>query len=419
MGIIVSGINHHTAPVEIRERLSFDNELARQANQQLVEKGILQEALVLSTCNRTEIYGVIDDFSALNGQIPHFISEVKLAGNAIPATLFYQRKQREAIHHLFRVASGLDSMVVGEAQILGQVKQAYQCAAEAGTTELKLNKLFHHAFRVGKRVRTETKIGEGAVSIASVSVDLAKKIFGNLAGKKLLLIGAGEMAQHMLAQLKIYGANQTFIINRTKQRAEILANAFDATVIPFDELQNAVKMADLVIASTASKAAVLQAEAIKQMMVQRKSHPLFLIDIAVPRNIDPDAKKLENVHLYNIDDLQSIVAQNFGNRKNEVPKVEQIVTEELEQFLEWYEALPVRYTIQQIQEHFEAIRQMSIERNRKFFKEEDWDQMDKFSKSLMKKFLHSPIMRLKSCPETGNLCERCTVKAVFGLENDE
>lgn len=418
MGLIVSGINHTTAPIEIRERLSFDEELARRANHQLLEKGILQEAAILSTCNRTEIYGAIDDLSVLNGQISHFISEIKLAGNALPETLFYHKNERESIRHLFRVAAGLDSMVVGEAQILGQVKQAYGQATEAGSTGIKLNKLFHHAFRVGKRVRTETRIGQGAVSVASVSVDLAKKIYGDLAGKRLMLIGAGEMAQCILAQLRNYGAKEIFIINRTKLKAEVLADNYGATVIPFDEMEKALAMADMVITSTAAKQAVLTPDIIKKIMAQRKNRPLFLVDISVPRNIQPDVKEMYNVYLYNIDDLQSIVKQNFGNREKEIPKAEQIVAEEVEQFMEWYQSLPSIYTIQQIQEHFEAVRRMEIKRSRKFFKEEDWEQMDKFSKSLMKKFLHSPIMRLKSCPETGNLCERCTVKEVFGLENE-
>ncbi len=417
MGLIVTGINHTTAPVELREKLSFDQASAKIANQKLIEWNIVEEAVTLSTCNRTEIYGFVSDSSNLNGQLSKFITQFKIQHNDLPEQLFYHKKDHDTVNHLFRVAAGLDSMVIGENQVLAQVKQAYSLATESNTTGSTLNKLFHSAFRTGKRVRAETKIGAGSISVASTAIDLAKKIFQDISGKKILLIGAGEMAVETLSQLNSCGIRQTYIINRTMNRATTLAKKFGAETFPYDKIIPALALSDIVIASTAAPEPIISSEMIRNVMLKRKNRPVFFIDISVPRNIQPGVKKIYNTFLYDIDDLEAIVIENIGNRRIEIPRAESIVNEESNKFMEWLKQKPAIYTIRQIQEHFESIREEEIHRNRKHFKEEDWEQMEKFSKTLMKKFLRSPIMRVKSCSKTDNLCERCTVKDVLGLES--
>ncbi|MBD3288182.1 glutamyl-tRNA reductase [candidate division KSB1 bacterium] len=418
MGLIVTGINHTTAPVELREKLCFDEASAKAANQKLIHSNIVEEAVTLSTCNRTEIYGYVHDSAHLNGQLSKFITHFKIRQSNVPENLFYQKEDSDAVNHLFRVAAGLDSMVIGENQILAQVKQAYSLATESCSTGATLNKLFHSSFRTGKRVRTETRIGEGSISVASTAIDLAKKIFQDISGKKILLIGAGEMAIETLSKLNSCGIHETYIINRTMKRAATLAKKFGAKVFPYDEILSALGVSDIVITSTAASDPILTPDMVRNVMGKRKNRPVFLIDISVPRNIHPDVKEIYNAFLYDIDDLQAIVKENIGNRRIEIPKAEKIVTEESKKFMDWLKQKPAIYTIRQIQEHFESIREEELHRNRKYFKEEDWEQMDKFSKTLMKKFLRSPIMRVKSCSDKENLCERCTVKEVLGLESD-
>ncbi len=418
MSIIVYGLNHKTAPVEIREALSFDDEGCIQVNEQLMTQDWLRESVVLSTCNRTEIYGVIGNHSQLNGELPRFLSRFITGEKILPEDLFYYKKNENAVKQLLSVASSLDSLVIGEVQILGQVKNAYRLAAEQSSTGLILNKLFHCAFRAGKRVRNETRIGAGAISVASVAVDLAKKIFDDFSEKKAVLVGAGEMAAQTVEHLKGQGAKNIDIINRTFKNAKKLAAQLGVNAAPYDRLIDLILRADIVVASTSAKKPILNSTAISTIMEQRKNRPLLLIDIAVPRNVDPDAKQIYNTYLYDIDDLNVIVEQNLGARKNEIPKARKIIDEEVKNFMKWYYTLPARNTIQDIQLHFEQIRKKEIHRNKKYFDESDWEQMEKFSKSLMKKFLHSPIMRLKSCSETENLCESCTVKEVFGVEDE-
>ncbi len=416
MAFIVSGINHKTAPVQIREKLSFTEDSAIEAIRKFIATGTLKEAVLLSTCNRTEIYGVLDDTTHLNGHIPRLFADLKEIEAEDIAHYFYQKTERDAILHLFRVVSGLDSMVVGETQILGQVKQAYLWASQAGTTDTYLNKLFHHAFRTGKRVRTETRIGEGSVSVGSVAADLAKKIFKNFADKTVAIVGAGEMAVQTLQHLRDAGADQLMVINRTLEKARQLAELVQGTVIPYEELEQGLLQADTVIASTGAKEPIIGEAMIREIMSKRNNRPLFLIDIAVPRNIDPSVRDIYNVYLYDIDDLQNVISHNLEQRQKEIPKALNIVEEEADEFLKWFETIPAIELIQQLQKHFETIRQAEVKRYRKYFSKEDWDQVDKFSRSLLKKFLHSPIVRLRTCPESKDLCTKCTVKELFGLE---
>ncbi|RKY92934.1 glutamyl-tRNA reductase [candidate division KSB1 bacterium] len=418
MVIFVSGINYRTAPVEIRERLSFDEGASKRALRGLVSSGLVREGLLLSTCNRTEIYGVVENQKCFNGRISKFIIESSQINSKIDPSIFYQYVDTEAVRHLFRVAAGLDSMVIGEAQILGQVKQAYSWAVEVKSTGSVLNKLFHHTFCVGKRVRTETRIGEGAVSVGSVAADLAKKIFRELSDKTVLIIGAGKMALQTVLHLKETGVKNLLVSNRTMSKVERIAIEVGGEVIPYHHLERGLVQSDVVISSTASAQPILTAENLHPIMMQRKNRPLFLIDIAVPRDISVEVRKLYNVYLYNIDDLQSVAQKNLGERKKEIPKAEHIVSEEVGRFMAWYDSLTALPTIQMLQQHFEEIRRSEVKRNRKYFAKEDWEQMELFSKSLLRKFLHYPIMRLKSCSESRQVCHKCTVRQVFGLEEE-
>ena len=416
MGFLLSGINHTTAPVELRERLSFDRESATRAEAELLHSGLLKEVVLLSTCNRTEIYGVFRDNTNLNGQIPRLLASLK----GIPATRahehFYQKLDEDAIIHLFRVVSGLDSMVLGETQILGQVKDAYLRANRAGHTGAHLNKLFHHAFRTGKRVRTETNIGKGAVSVGSVAVDLAKKIFKDFRDKTVAVLGAGEMAVQTVQHLASSGAGRILVINRTQSKAEELAENVGGEVLPFARLVDGLLIADTVIVSTGAQSALWDAGFFQEIMTLRKNRPLFVIDISVPRNVAPEARNVYNLFLFDIDDLKGVISKNLAERRKEIPRAAAIIEEEIREFQKWYESVPAIELIQQLMEHFENIRKAEVKRYRKYFAREDWEQLDKFSSSLLKKFLHNPIVRLRTCPERDGLCDRCSVTEFFGLE---
>ncbi len=410
MGFILSGLNHQTAPVEIREQFSFTPSAATAAEEKLLTSGILKEAVLLSTCNRTEIYGITSDHENLNGQIVDSLASLKAIPSGNIHNFFYQKHDTEAVRHLFRVVSGLDSMVLGEAQILGQVKEAYIRANESGHTGTHLNKLFHHAFRTGKRVRTETKIGQGAVSVGSVAVDLSRKIFRDFRDKTVVVLGAGEMAFQTLQHLAAAGAD------RTQARAEELAAKVNGQVFPYSRLVDGLLLADTVIVSTGAQKVIWNADFFHEIMALRKNRPLFVIDITVPRNVDPRAREIYNLFLYDIDDLQKVISRNLAERQREIPKAAAIVEEETAEFSKWYESIPAIELIQLLMEHFESIRQSEVKRYRKYFAREDWEQLDKFSSSLLKKFLHNPIVRLRTCPERDDLCTRCSLKEFFGLE---
>lgn len=416
MAIFVSGINHQTAPVEIREKINFSVPEIKEIIQNFISGDMLKEAVVLSTCNRTEIYGIVKDPANLNGYIPRQLSLIKGLKQVLPENIMYQKIDRQAVNHLFRVASGLDSLVVGEAQILGQTKQSYVLATEADSSGSILNKLFHHSFRTAKQVRTETKLGEGSVSIGSVAVNLAQKLYRDFSDKNVVMIGAGEIAQQTIAHLRDSGSKAIFILNRTFEKAQELAKVVNGTALPYKSLQEALIFADVIITSTSASKPILDSDTIKKTMSLRKNKPLFLIDIAVPRNIEPEVKEIYNVFLFNIDDLREVVNLNLNDRKKEIPKAEKIIDLEVNNFMTWYKSLDSIFTIQQLQEHFEILRKHEIKKNMKYFDENDRDNIDKFSKSLLKKILHSPIMRLKACPESGNVCLRCNVKDLFGLE---
>ncbi len=397
--IVLIGLNHRTAPVEVREKLSFAGKDLEPVNI-FLEIPPVREAMFLSTCNRVELLFVSREPEAAI----EMCKEAWGRANDIPVSLFeehlYYLRNEEAVRHLFRVAAGLDSMVLGEPQILGQLKEAYRRASERRATGVILNRLLHKTFSVAKRIRTETGIGSHAVSVSYAAVELAKKIFGELSGKQAMLIGAGEMAelaaQHLLSQ----GVEKLIVANRTLSRAMELAKQFRGEAISLEEIEDYLLEVDIVISSTGAPHYILTAEQIKKLMRPRKLRPIFLIDIAVPRDIDPAANEIENVFLYDIDDLKAVVEENLSFRKKEALRAERIIEEEVLKFKNWLEQLQVYPTIVALRQKAEEIRKRELEKTLSHLKgklsPEDQEALEVLTKSLVNKLLHDPIIYLKN-----------------------
>jgi glutamyl-tRNA reductase len=325
MNIHVLGLNHKTAPIDVREKLSFPQDTLAAALTELKGCDFVEEDVILSTCNRTEIYAAVEDLGAGLDSLKRFIAG---AGSVSPRELesyFYSFSGKEAVRHLFRVAASLDSMIVGETQIFGQVKDAYVRAMEANTSGKRLNGLFEEAIRVGKRVRTETGIGKGAVSVSTAAIELSRKIFESLEGKKVLIVGAGKIGELTVKNLYSRGVLTVVVANRTFEKAVELARAFRGSAIRFEEIAQALKEADIVISSTSAPHYILKAQDIAAVMRGRNNNPLFLIDLGLPRNIDPAVNEVDNVYVYNIDDLAQVRDANIKDRMKEARKAEAIV----------------------------------------------------------------------------------------------
>jgi glutamyl-tRNA reductase len=336
MEIVLVGLNHRTAPVEVRERVSFTAEQARRASDELRSKGILQETLVLSTCNRSEVYGVPPETSRESAPgLSSFLSEFHSVRMDVLGTSLYHHYDREAVRHLFRVAAGLDSMMLGEAEILGQVREAYRIAHEQGATGPVLNRLFQGALEVGKRVRSETELGTRPMSVASAGVKLAERIFGKLHERSALVLGAGTISEQVIAQLRDRGIGRLYVMNRSRERADGLARQYDGEALPWGEWERALPLPDVIVSSVSAEEAFLRGEIVEQAMEQRANRALFFMDLGLPRNIDAGVGKLYNVYLYNMDDLTEIVAQNRHARENEIPKADGVVEEHVCKFLSW------------------------------------------------------------------------------------
>jgi len=336
MEIVLVGLNHRTAPVEVRERVSFTAEQARRASDELRAKGILEETLVLSTCNRSEVYGVPPETSHECARgLSSFLSEFHSVRMDVLNGSLYHHYDREAVRHLFRVAAGLDSMMLGEAEILGQVREAYRVAHEQGATGPVLNRLFQGALEVGKRVRHETELGSRPMSAASAGVKLAERIFGKLDVCSALVLGAGTVSEQVVAQLRDRGIARLYVMNRSRERAQGLAKQYGGEAVPWGEWEKALPLPDVIVSSVAAEETVLRPEIVERAMQQRSNRSLFLMDLGLPRNIDPGVGKLYNVYLYNMDDLTEIVAQNRHARENEIPKADGIVEEHVGKFLSW------------------------------------------------------------------------------------
>ncbi len=395
--LLIVGLNHRSAPVEVREKLAFNGKVS-DSLRRLLEGTELKEASLLSTCNRVEVMGCTDNPSATSDQIKNFLA----LEHQVPRPLFeahlYEYRDKVALAHLFRVAASLDSMVVGEPQILGQLKEAYTLSAEAGTLGTVLHRCFHKAFSVAKRVRTQTLIAARAVSISSVAVELARKIFDHLTDKTVMLIGAGEIGELAARHLQAQGAGTLLITNRTFQRAVEVARELGGTAVPFESFPKYLKLADVTIGSAGGSGYLLGPEAVLEALRERKRRPMFFIDLGVPRNFDPRINSIDNSFLYDIDDLEKVLEDNREERQKEALKAEAIVEEEVESFWRWLETLEVTPTIVALREKAEAIRQKELAKTFASLKDltpETRNAMEALTSAIVKKLLHAPIAYLK------------------------
>jgi glutamyl-tRNA reductase len=336
MEIVLVGLNHRTAPVELRERVSFTLDQARRAADELRSRGLLEESLVLSTCNRSEVYGVPPEASHESApSLYSFLSEFHSVRPDVLSSALYQHYDRAAVRHLFRVSAGLDSLLLGEAEILGQVREAYRFAHEQGATGPVLNRLFQGALETGKRVRSETELGTRPMSVAAAGVKLAERIFGKLADRSALVLGAGTISEQVVSTLRDRGIAHLYVMNRSRDKAQLLATQFGARLIEWGNWDSALSIPDVVVSSVSSEDAVLTRQILEAAMAARSNRALFVMDLGVPRNIDAAASDLYNLYVYNIDNLTEIVEQNRGARQSEVPRAEALVEEHVGKFLSW------------------------------------------------------------------------------------
>lgn len=366
MSIVLVGLNHRTAPVEVREQLAFSDEACSRSLRELVDGELLREALIVSTCNRVEVLTATGNGLATAGteRITRFLSECR----PLPQDYFnkhlYSHADDDAVRHMFRVASSLDSMVVGEPQVLGQVRRAYQVAVAAGTTGRVLNRLIHHALHVAKRVRSETGIAASAVSISFMAVELGRKIFDSLAGHTVLLVGAGEMAELAARHLVKAGASRVLVTNRSGETAQKLAQEFGGEAVNYEDLTDHLASADIVICSTSAPDYLVTTEMARQVLEKRRNRPSFLIDISVPRNIDPAVGELPNLFLFDIDDLEAVVSSNIREREREAERAELIVASEVMQFQQALRALDIGPTLGALRQKLHDIAKSEMARQR-------------------------------------------------------
>jgi glutamyl-tRNA reductase len=410
------GVNHKSAPVEVRERLAIPESRLPEACKLLAQQPGVEEAMILCTCNRVEVLAHTNNGVAdLRGFLHSYF---QLSPEELEKHL-YEYREEDAVRHVFRVAASLDSMVVGEPQILGQVKEAYATARAVGTVRNQLDQLVTRAFAVAKRVRTETAVGSSSVSIASVAVELAKKIFGNLSGKSVYLIGAGKMSELAARHLLAHGCGSIFVANRTYDRAVHLADKFHGQAIRFEDLYSTCDRADIVITSTGAPHAIFRREHGEQFLSKRRNRPMFFIDIAVPRDVDPAMNKLDGIFVYDIDDLQQAVASHVSDRRKEAERAEAIVNLEVERFQARLQTLDVVPTIVSLQDHLETIRQAEIDRVRGRLGHLTPDQemaVEAMTRGIVNKIMHTPISALKTAardPEATTVIE--LVRRLFNL----
>ena len=399
MEIVLVGLNHRTAPVEVRERVSFTAEQSRKAAEELRSRGILQETLVLSTCNRSEIYGVPPESShECAPGLSSFLSEFHAVRADVLSVSLYHHYDRAAVRHLFRVSAGLDSMLLGEAEILGQVREAYRYAHEYGATGPVLNRLFQGALEVGKRVRSETELGARPMSVASAGVKLAERIFGKMKERSALVLGAGTISEQVVNQLRDRGISRLFIMNRSRERADELALRVEGTVVAWGEWETVLTVADVVVSSVASEEPVLRREILQAAMSARGNRALFLMDLGLPRNIEASAAELYNIYMYNIDDLTEIVEQNRHARESEVPRAETIVDEHVGKFLSWQASVELvglvdalRARLREEREAFIRARMDSMNH----LSTAERERMESLMDELLEKLLLEPAERLR------------------------
>ncbi len=419
MNLVLLGVNHKTAPVEVRERLAISPSRLADATRTLVHQPGVREGIIFSTCNRVELLTNQESDDSRPADLLRFLYEYFAIGPAVIEPHLYEYREREAVRHLFRVVASLDSMVVGEPQILGQVKESYTVARSVGAVQADLDSLLQRAFTVAKKVRNETRIGSNSVSIASVAVDLARKIFGSLQGKHVLLVGAGKMSELAARHLMQQGAASIFVANRTQERAIELATEFGGQAVHFDNLYDEAAKADIVITSTGAPTAIFRREHGQQFLHRRRNRPMFFIDIAVPRDVDPAMNRQEGIFLYDIDDLQSVAANHMAERSVEAQQAEKIVAHEVERFHERLQVLDAVPTIVALQKALEEIRQTELRRVQgrlTGLTEEQQAAVDALTRGLLNKFLHAPLTGLKCAAREGDMQALETARRIFHLE---
>jgi glutamyl-tRNA reductase len=423
MNIIVIGVNHKTAPIEIREKVAFSDDRLEEPLKRILSLSSIRENIILSTCNRVEVYANAHSVGEAIRDLKAFLSEFHGIPDQELERFLYVHHGEEAVRHVFRVASSLDSMVVGEPQILGQVKSAFGEAAHYHTAGAILNRLLHRAFTVAKRIRTETDLGNRAVSISFVAVELAKKIFGDLHDKAVLLVGAGEMCELAARHLVNHGVSRVTVTNRTPQPARELAQVFSGSVVPFHQLREALRTADIIISSTASPHYVIGRFEVASIIKARRNRSMFFIDIAVPRDVDPGVNSIENVYLYDIDDLQDVADANVRDRGKEAKKAEEIVEREVTRFCQWYASLEITPTVRLLRAKVEAIRQKELEKAYAALSvtsNKERKVLDALTSAIVKKILHDPLTMLKGTDQ--NSSGKVLVDAIrklFRLEEED
>jgi glutamyl-tRNA reductase len=413
-------MSHRSAPVEVRERVAFPPCAGRGFLRRLKDEGVVAEAVLLSTCNRTEIYAVVEDEGARD-LVLDLLAEDRGVRRASLERDTYWMTDAEAVHHLYRVASSLDSMVVGEGQILGQVREAYRTATEEHCAGQILNRLFHTSLRIGKKVRSETGIGDSSLSVPRVAVKLAEEVFGSLAGRRALVLGAGDMSELVVKHLKSMGVSDLRIANRTPERARLLADRVGGRAVSFDAIDGELRGVDVVVSSTGSGEWVLESETVAAA-VESREDPLFFIDIAVPRDVDPVVQTLENVYLYDIDDLQAVVERNAEGRQDAAEEGEAMISPAVLEFTGWLSTLHVVPMIQELRDGAEQIRRHELARalERMDLSPEEAASVERMSYSLVNKLLHGPIQEIKARAEAGAPLESSEVRrrllALDGLD---
>lgn len=420
MDILVVGLNHRTSPVELREKLAFNMAEAQEFYEKLLDYRKIREAVLLSTCNRVEVYSWANE----KGE-DHIISTLEeskgISSQAIIPSLYIYRG-KEAVKHIFRVASSLDSMVLGEPQIVGQVKEAFEEALTCDATGVILNQLMKKALSVSKRVRTETAIGESAISVSYAAVELAKKIFGDLSNRKAMLVGAGEMAELAARHLVHKGVSRITVVNRTLSRAQELAQELQGQALPMDCLEEKLAEVDIVITSTGAPHTIITSDAVQRTMRERKRRPIFFIDIAVPRDVDPEVERVENVYLYDIDDLEQVVERNRKRREKESVKAEAIVDEEVGRFLQWLKSQEVIPVIVSLRNRCEEIRRKELEKavSLMHLNGKETKALEALTTAIVNKILHTPLSYVKDAASQGE-GEKVAklVKELFALEEKD
>lgn len=417
MGFFVLGLNHKECPVEIREKLHFSPKRISGVLESLKDDSVLDELVILSTCNRVEFYGFTETEGVPEERLLKLIDESHGVDPAQFRDYFYRHEGKQAIHHLFRVAAGLDSLVIGENEILGQLRDAFRLAAEARSIHSLLYRLLEKALKVGKDVRTETKINEGAVSIPSVAVELAEKIFGKLSGEKIMVLGTGEMSELTLKNLKNAGAEALYIVSRNQERGEAVANEFDSQWIAYENWEPYLSQVDILIAATSAPHPIVHYDHVKKIIAERRQRPLFLIDIAVPRDIESSVNSLDDVYLYNVDDLKGVSASNLRLRRREIQAAEALVERAVIDYQGWLEQLKARPTMERFETFLDGILEKELGR---ILEAAEPEQREQIRSRIRAKLMHPPLQKIKEASQNGGVTRYLeALHSLFNLDDKE